>query len=177
MDTVSYMLGKRAGGGGASYTAGTNINIDSNNAINCAIPFRFRNDDPTSNGFMLGRHYMGTGLTADAIVIGANHELTSSASGIAIGSSVRLGSSYTLAIGNSAKSNHQYSIALGHQAETTKTHQMMVGGQYGRTINEIAMYTDNGVKVIATEDYVDNLVGNINTILATLTTPSNGGNA
>jgi hypothetical protein len=82
-----------------------------------------------------------------------------------------------VAIGWSATNNYnQYCIALGHKAKNTKANQAMIGGEYG-AINEIAMYTSNGIKVMATEDYVDNLVGNINTVLATLTTPSNGGNA
>lgn len=186
----------QAGGGGASYTAGTNISIDSNNAINCDIPFLLGSSNDrslalgSSSSNMLGRYSTVVGVSASAnlsqgmVVIGSSAYVDGSYGGandaVIVGQGARASSAGQIAIGRFAgvpfSSQIGYAISLGYKAAANKVNQMMVGSS-DANINEIAMYTSNGVKVMATEDYVDNLVGNINTVLATLTTPSNGGNA
>lgn len=78
---------------------------------------------------------------------------------------------HSLAIGKSAQTIYRNSIAIGYNANAKGTNQIMIGSSLSN-INKATIYTSNGVKDLATEEYVDDQVGNINTVLATLTTVS-----
>ena len=152
-------------GSGASYTAGTNIDI-TNDVISSTIPYKAG----SSNGLLLGN----TTSSSISSGIGIGSGATASGGSVTIGQEASTGDSDEVAVGNRAKvgwgargvaighqtevgGNHRGSIAIGYCAKTTKSGQVMFGANgygYGY-INEIAMTTSNGVKIVATEDYVD----------------------
>ena len=149
-------------------TAGTNIEI-TNDVINNTIPF--------SSSLYTGSLNLGTNnanITAsDSLAVGYATSTTGSYS-TTLGSYITNSKYASVAIGSRAKPLHDYSMVFGRQAQSTKTNQAVFGST-SANINEIAIYTSSGLKNLATEGYVDNLVGDINTVLATLTTVSNGG--
>lgn len=149
-------------------TAGTNIEI-TNNVINNTIPF--------SSSLYTGALNLGTNnanITAsDSLAVGYATSTTGSYS-TTLGSYITNSKYASVAIGSRAKPLHDYSMVFGYQAQSTKENQAVFGST-NANINEIGIYTNSGLKNLATEDYVDNLVGDINTVLATLTTVSNGG--
>ena len=154
----------QAGGGGASYTAGTNMSIDSNNAINCTIPY-----NSNDYGVSLGNNSTAYNYT---VAIGRNSK-TNDGDSIAIGSGATTGrNAYSIAIGASAKvqAGHHGSIALGNNAFTQAAAQCVMGGPYSNQyINEIIISTSNGRKRMATEEFVTNYLTTLSTYDATKT--------
>ena len=166
-------------GGGSSYTAGTNIEITSENVINNKIPYLTNNDESFPGRIIgtlmanttMGNNAIGMGneinvAGASAIAIGRKAEGKLEAA-IAIGSFAKANGNQTMAIGTSAKAYNagmaigreataeQKSIAFGWGATTTKAAQVMFGGTF-MPINEIAIYNSGVTKVMATQEFVQN---------------------
>lgn len=135
----------QAGGGGTTYTAGTNMSINSNNVISCDIPYT---RDTTNNNFKLGEDITANGNMS----VSYGKYITVGTKGVAMGWGPKVGNN-SVAVGGDAEATYAYSIALGLGAKTTKSYQMMIGSSTGN-ITEVAMYTNNGAKVMATQDYV-----------------------
>lgn len=148
----------QAGGGGASYTAGTNIEITNQNVINNTIPYK-----ESSNGrILIGSNTTDASALADCLAIGKNTKLNT-------------GSRGSIIIGNFAESNEfvgnvlaTFGIAIGLGAKNTKSKQAIFGGRYGE-IDEMAIYTTNGIKVMATEEFVQNYLTTLSTYDASKT--------
>lgn len=149
MDMTSYLLGKNAGGGGggATYTAGTNIEITEQNVINNTIPFEYGSTNNKSMKLGSNAGFSGSestivgqkaaGLNAGATALGYNTQAAS----------------HAVSLGNGANAGYNYSIALGTTAATTAQNQLMIGSSFAN-INEAKIYTSNGAKKLATEDMV-----------------------
>lgn len=109
-----------------------------------------------------------------SLAIGQNASATHFG-GTAIGDNSSVLNDYAVAIGTSSHAMYDYSIIIGNNGSTTKEHQFVVGGNDGECyINEMALSTENGLKVVAFKEDVDNQIGDINAILATLTTVEDG---
>lgn len=118
----------------------------------------------------------------DAITIGAQaqsngayavtlgHLAKSPTGAITIGAYSRTGE-FAMAIGNNSSSMYPGSIALGDGTSTTKMAQMMIGSD-DSPIDSIDVQTNTGQKTVAFTSDIDEKIGNINTILSTLTTVS-----
>ena len=151
MDVPSYLLGKKAsggGGGGTTYTAGTNIEITNENVINNLVDYSINTTG--NNQMALGKDAIASYSNSCAV---GNNAKASSAS-LAVGNSTSAETYNSLAIGYSSKTYYNQSIALGAKAKTTKANQMVVGSDLNN-INEMAIYTSNGLKTMATQDYAD----------------------
>lgn len=152
----------QAGGGGASYTAGTNIEITSENVINNTIPYEQKigngvgvflgyknnaNDKlPAGNNTIVGSVYYMNNIGTDNVLIGTYQAFNVP------------GVTKTVSIGSVAKAGYNNSIALGCYAETTKSNQCMIGSN-NAPINEVDIYTSNGIKTLATTDYLTTITG------------------
>ena len=193
MDVPSYLLGKNAGGGGGetTYTAGTNIEITNENVINNTIPFE-KNDSLKS--FILGEKAqnfvhksnnlaIGNGSIIDntqTILIG-NESVSDKTRSVGITSAGALRGEYnvgigyninilkdnSIAIGSLAFVNAKDAIALGYHASISENNACQIGSNDSK-INKIYIYTSNGNKQLATQDYVD-------TAIATAITSALGG--
>lgn len=179
-------------GGGSSYTAGTNINIDSNNAINCSIPYSMGSDTSANfhgNGIGTSQQTIGSMANAignsasaaeRAVVVGhianaayrctAIGALTSASltNSIAIGDSANADAAYSIVIGNNANSSHVGGIAIGTNAMTTKISQAIIGSS-NYPINYLTIRTSQGEKDLATEEFVTNYLTTLSTYDATKT--------
>lgn len=158
-------------GGGTTYTAGTNIEITSENVINNKIPY-----NGEYNGIYLGLNQaaynrpentlnvvignnLHAGYTSDTtrnVIIGAQ-------SGISENKTVK----NSVLIGANAHINYSNSIAIGRGAQATEDNQAIFGSS-SNPINKMEIYTSNGNKQLATQDYVD-------TAIATAITSALGG--
>lgn len=132
-------------GGGSSYTAGTNIEITNENVINNTIPYQYG------------------GNTNQNMAINPGGTLSSYPNTLALGYRATVNATSGIALGRTAMvlQGHFGSIAIGSGARTTKQKQCVIGGLPDSGydgINELAIATTNGLKVIATEDYVDNAI-------------------
>lgn len=179
--------------GGSSYTAGTNIDIDSNNAINCTVPYT--GTTGSTGNVLLGHDIynrsngvvgIGNNLTIEggtsvvigsrattwlqSVAIGAQATAARSES-VAIGYLAGGGSAYKgTSVGAYASANHDGGVALGYHASTTKARQAMFGSNYGAAyIDEMAIYTSDGIKVMATQEFVTNYLTTLSTYDATKT--------
>lgn len=176
---------------GATYTAGTNIEIASGNVINNTIPFE-KNDSLKS--FILGEKSqsfthksnnlaIGNGSILDntqTVLIGngstsskmRNVGITSSGAllgeyNVGIGYNINILKDNSIAIGGLAYVNAKDSIALGYHASISENNACQIGSNDSK-INKIYIYTSNGNKQLATQDYVD-------TAIATAITSALGG--
>lgn len=177
-------------GGGTTYTAGDYIDI-TNNVIKGDYPLYFgENGIPEKSAYnnyttiLMGRTGAKTGNYSTIIGCRSNvynttyHTSlgygagwfggTGKSHAITIGSDAGASANNTIALGDGSRASHQNAVALGHGATTTKTNQLIIGGQ-NNPINEASLYTSNGIKNFATEDYVD-------TAISTAITSALGGN-
>ena len=185
-------------GGGSSYTAGTNIEITGNNVINNTIPYS-RKTGTYPDQLIGSVSSSGTTLDNinDATLFGENIKITAnSGADILVGNAIEANGGHTVGIGTGCKANESFSVILGNKAETsqsqcvaigynavtsykrsialgayaqtTKANQAMIGSNMSK-INEIAMYTSNGVKVMATEEFVTNYLSTLTGYDATKT--------
>lgn len=144
--------------GGATYTAGTNIEITEENVINNTVPFV---SDISGNGILFGDKLFGKNeYFSGGVSIGYNSVIllnpndTSLKRMVLIGNGTGNGSygiNNVIAIGNDAKAMFNNSIALGIEAKTTKEKQMSIGSS-SFPINEMKVVTSEGDKYIATTD-------------------------
>ena len=165
-------------GGGATYTAGTNIEITDDNVINNTLPY-----DTNGNR---------------GLIFGTGADILSASSGVAIGRNVKtengivIGTNasgslnsgiYSISIGNDTLVTHNYSIAIGNgvtvesgatKPNTTKEKQVMFGSGDGH-INEIAFRSDEGIKTVATTDLIEALEARIATLEAKVVALEGGG--
>lgn len=133
---------------GATYTAGTNIEITSGNVINNTIPYV--NDSHgtyiTPNGTVSG--YAGTITAFGKGVMAYNDNST------VFGYNAK-GSSNSVSIGSNAGSySITNAISIGYNAQAGQNEARF--GSNASKINKITIYTSNGVKEMATQEYVDN---------------------
>ena len=169
------------GGSGATYTAGTNIEITEAGVINNTIPYSKNSDN---NGFALGpnsssnaslaivigRSASASGSTAigigqevsangyESIAIGRSASTLNGNDGaIALGTYTMAKAEATLAIGYSAVAEGYGSIAIGTNATCEEANTMMIGDN-SVPINKVQTYTSGGLKTLATEDYVTNAI-------------------
>lgn len=181
MDVTSYMLGKQAGGGGGgtSYTAGTNIEITNTNVINNTIPY-----ENGTNYYIYGEKKSGTTVTGNGVAVGSgvtmtgvgvsafgNNTTASGNSAVVIGNQAKVNNVMGIAIGALSSINANRGIAIGTQAETYNADAIAIGnysignesnvcimGSMEYNINKLKLYTSNGKKELATQDYVDNAI-------------------
>lgn len=173
-------------GGGATYTAGTNIEITEDNVINNTIPYNFNETSPYS--VALGDKSKAVGT--DSVSIGYNAiGLNSSAKSFAaIGGNSR-GTSYSVSVGSRASSNTAYCVALGYYQDSplyagdiyigcdnvttgynvgsaciaigtavkSKGNNTAVFGSEVAPINNMYYISSTGEKVVATTDLIDAL--------------------
>lgn len=127
-------------GGGATYSAGTNISIDANNAINCTLPITANTNDSTTQRQWL---LIGTGLNiwgTDTngryqVVIGRNISNPSLTEGqVAIcpadsASNVNsvLSGSYPIGIGHTITSRGNGAVAIGNRANANGNNYVALG--------------------------------------------------
>ena len=153
-------ISSTAGGGGATYTAGKNIEITEENVINNTVPFV---SDINGNGISFSdRSFDKNEYFSGGVSIGYNSVIllnpndTSLKRMVLIGNGTGNGSygiNNIIAIGNDAKAMFNNSIALGIEAKTTKEKQMSIGSS-SFPINEMKVVTSSGEKFIATTDLV-----------------------
>ena len=156
----------QASSGGSSYTAGTNIEITSENVINNKIPY---NKDFSGEGI-----YLGTGQAVYNrpqntfnVVIGNNLQAgynNGTVKNVIIGSQGGISTSSrsvenSVVIGMGAYVNYSNSISIGSGARATESNQAIFGSS-SSPINKMEIYTSNGVKGMATQDYVDTAIAN-----------------
>ena len=154
------------GGGGETYTAGTNIEITEENVINNTIPYSTDSDyglaialgvsadinNDTSN-IAIGRSSEATGVGSTSI--GSESKATSTRT-IAVGEGAKALGNSSMSLGAYATSNYANSISIGRGAESTKNNQVMFG-DVTYPIDEMAMTTSGGTKTVATTDITDSL--------------------
>ena len=176
-------------GGGATYTAGTNIEITEDNVINNTIPYISFGDVGTAQSTAIG--YNATAGSTNSLAIGANSSSrdNSTALGVqskatnigcvavgaqanatglrtvAIGESCYATSNYALAIGSFSRSQYIRSIAIGSGATTTQANQFIIGSN-SSPINVINVVTEEGTKEIATTDLIEALEARVATLEA-----------
>ena len=94
------------GGGGATYSAGTNISIDSANTINCTLPMRTYNNTSIEGG---ANNYIGSQNFSFAYGRYNNFAISGNYYGIALGFGNIVSNSYQCSVGYTAKSNRDSS--------------------------------------------------------------------
>lgn len=181
--------------GGASYTAGTNIEITEDNIINNTIPYKLNS---TKTGLLIGNDtqnhstgnkslFVGLGVQTNAndivkvTAIGNNARIIGESStslgnstlasenSVAIGENAMASGLNSIVIGKDTASTHDCSIVLGNGAIATKDFQFMLGSEYA-PIDEMNVFTGDGIKQIATTDDIQSALGNIETLLADIDT-------
>ena len=194
----------QAGGGGASYTAGTNIEITSGNVINNTIDYQ-KNvlSTATNASIALGKLKSNAtlGNLSQCVIIGENASKPDGNNTIAIGNNVgetynnsvaigntsscgsystsvgfhaATGRSYTVAIGSGSGAQADNAIAIGGGALAYGSNSIAIGrncsisdsnvcaiGSNDMKINRIYIHTSNGVKDLATENFVTNYLSTI----------------
>lgn len=169
--------------GGGSYTAGTNIEITNTDVINNTIPYSEGGTEQypgrlvgsLKSGGNIGNNSVGFGNEIDtkganSIVLG-NQAQGQRENCIAIGNYANAIGNQCMAIGEGSEANNAgmaigkgaktflKSIAIGWSATTTKAKQVMFGGTL-MPLDEMAMYTSSGAKIMATQEYVDTAIAN-----------------
>ena len=132
-------------GGGATYTAGTNIEITEDNVINNTTPIIY---DKSAKYVSLGKTNKDTNFT----------------NGTTIGVAAKV-SNWGTAIGYAARAMKTSSIAIGISADCDEANECRFGSNISTT-NKITMYTSEGVKTVATTDLIEALEARIATLEA-----------
>ena len=145
-------------GGGATYSAGTNISIDTANTINCTIPAYF-NSDEQKGDIAIGTRINNTHSDYYKVVIGRQIDTYSNANsscsvGIApasnnssfysqlkghdsvgIGKYFKITGHMSVAIGSEAKSSVYGGVAIGYEANASGTTKMNLNDQIKVDVN------------------------------------------
>ena len=191
-DGSNVTISSTGSSGGATYTAGTNIEITEDNVINNTIPYNVTGLS-TASSVALGD---GTyALSEESVAIGKEARITSgSKAAVAIGRYTKAGN-YSVSIGTrsdlalagavaigyspniptqhgsivigsvvpSTTNTLNASIIIGTNAKSTKDNQFVLGSATA-PINEMKVVTSTGEKYIATTDLIDALVTRIETL-------------
>ena len=173
-------------GGGATYTAGTNISIDTANTINCTLPITANTNDSTTQRqwllFGTGLNIWGTDTNGRyQVVIGRNKSNPSVTEGqvaicpadsasnvnsvlsgeypIGIGHTITSRGNGAVAIGNRAKANGNNYVALG-TADATGTTKMNLNNQIKvDTNNQVYIKDKDNVNEVCIQDAIAALGG------------------
>lgn len=156
-------ISSTASGGGATYTAGTNIEITEDNVINSTISYSQKTLPQTEQYILLGREVfnramencIGIGFNlniVDKYNVAIGHVASANSYSISIGyNSGGISSNKSVTIGYSAMNEHSGSILFGYRSSTDKDNQFVLGSTYS-PINEMKVVTSAGDKYIATTD-------------------------
>lgn len=158
-------------GGGATYTAGDNIEITEDNVINNMIPYKeYRN----GWSVQIGPNTRTNENAAGSLAIGYGSS-TMASLGIAIGIQAQaISSNKSIVIGSNAQAVALTStIVLGFNTQATKSNQFIMGSTQS-PINEMVVVTSEGTKYIATTDLVEALETRIATLEAKVTALEGG---
>ena len=154
MDNYFYrklVFAKLKSGGGATYTAGTNIEITEDNVINNTIPY----DDVTKDwSISLGKSLnTGTQIDVACTNLGFNTSTANSTNSVVVGAQAQaIAAPNCVSIGSRATSvGNKSCVTLGYRATTTKPNQFVLGST-DAPINEMKVVTSEGDKYIATTD-------------------------
>ena len=176
-DGSNVTISSTGGSGGATYTAGKNIEITEENVINNTIPYRVfdnalleqlrgiayggRQDTETPQGSLLigntssssGSFIGRTCINSVAIGHDARVYNSNSSNNVVIGYYAGAGSPNNVVIGRnaSAELDKGNSIVLGNYASSTKANQFTLGSSTS-PIDEMRVVTSTGEKFIATTD-------------------------
>ena len=137
---ATYDAIQAGGGGGATYSAGTNISIDTANTINCTLPITAG----TGNYSILNNrnNYQQSTVTgADSIAWGTRNEIKSDRS-FALGATITIntGSSGSIGVGFQNTLSNSYSSAFGEGLKTYNRGEL-ASGRYN---NSVTGSTDAG---------------------------------
>lgn len=179
--------------GGATYTAGTNIEITEENVINNTIPYNKKGyyfiygDNP---------HYYGVPEMSSQPSVGLGDGITLSNFNVVLGyqassqqlhniivgnktNIINTGHTGNIIIGNNLRHNESGCIAIGTSSSSnfipnTKSNQAMFGTD-SYPINEIAFRSEEGIKTVATTDLIEALEARIATLEAKVAALEGGG--
>ena len=171
-------------GGGATYTAGTNIEITEDNVINNKVPYETDGTygygiaydvNPTFHGMFYMNNScvavgQGNNLTPASTILGfqSGAVVSNSIRNICIGKSVTVinaNNSNNIMVGNEISHSRANCIFFGISTSksfvpNTKENQVMFGTDTV-PMNEIAFRSADGIKVVATTDDVNALISRI----------------
>lgn len=160
-------------GGGATYTAGTNIEITEDNVINNSIPYF---EDTSEKVITLGTVNLNNLNPANSLYIGnnvsqiANHGDNS----IVIGNDIANHNNNRILIGHGTQNgNGSYGIAIGNYAKVPESNSCQIGS-FLDNINKVMIYTKSGNKTVATTDLIEALETRIATLEAKVTALEGG---
>lgn len=157
-------------GGGATYTAGTNIEITEDNVINNTIPYQ------ANNNLILGNVSLNAGEPTKSLFIGNNIAQNSNAgnSSIVLGNNIINSNNNRILIGNNCTGgNGSYGIAIGNYASVLENNSCQIGS-FMEKINKIYVYTNSGNKTVATTDLITALEARITELEAKVTALEGG---
>ena len=158
-DGANVTISSTGSSGGATYTAGTNIEITEDGVINNTIPYK--NND---TGIQLGTStYPNHTVDNGTVAIGYPTTFIGNlSSAVSIGGTNTIANA-SVALGVRANVNYVNSIGIGYFAKVNKTNQFVLGSTVA-PINEMKVVTSDGDKYIATTDLIDALVTRIETL-------------
>ena len=126
-------------GGGATYSAGTNISIDSANTINCTLPLSATGANNKS--VIGGRNCSAT--NSYSFVYGDGNKHTGGSCGVVFGSSCTVENNYTFAGGWLSNSKKEGSFTYGRYVIANNKYEHSVG-QYNNSVSSSTTFGDSG---------------------------------
>ena len=126
-------------GGGATYSAGTNISIDSANTINCTLPLSATGANNKS--VIGGRNCSATNNYS--FVYGDGNKHTFGSCGVVFGSSCTVENSYTFAGGWLSNSKKEGSFTYGQYVIANNKYEHSVG-QFNNSVSESTTFGNSG---------------------------------
>ena len=186
-------------GGGATYTAGTNIEITEDNVINNKVPYEVDNrygygvvygkNTSFAGNFHVNNAALGIGneldLTAQSLVVGyqSGSAKNGSTNNVIVGMKASIynnGTSNNIIIGNKWTTyNMTNAILIGtnmgstSQEATVENNQVMFGST-SVPMNSMVLVTSDGVKTVATTDLITALEARITELEAKVTALEGG---
>ena len=155
-DGSNVTISSTGSSGGATYTAGTNIEITEDNVINNTIPYK---ENIEGNVINLGQS-TNPNNNNNNINIGLNVTNNSNNS-VSVGNNTLLTGVNNIVIGNNSYMQHQNSIVIGHNAITSMKNQFTIGSDF-MPIKEMRFNDDNTTRIQVT-DFV-NVINNLKTV-------------
>lgn len=128
------------GGSGATYSAGTNISIDSENTINCTL--NLQNGSATGQGSIVIAPY-GTTASGNRALAGGMLSSAGAEESIAYGNNAKTNSSAgsSFALGGYVETKNKYETSLGYYNNTIKTNSTF--GNSGNTLFSVGNGTSS----------------------------------
>ena len=151
-DGSNVTISSTGSSGGATYTAGTNIEITDDGIINNTIPYYYNSN---TSAFKITTNNNDNNNTA-SVIIG------DSISGrgfynVAVGKSMSIFGDYNVALGvGVSTNNHDRCVLLGFSVTADSNNQFVLGSS-NSPINEMKVVTSDGDKYIATTDLIETL--------------------